>query len=79
MAYPDPGPFVSRLARQTGRPRRLDRRDRGSRRGLRRVMMAFLRPGGTVLFANPSYAMYDIYTRVFEGVASTSITARTGL
>jgi histidinol-phosphate aminotransferase len=69
MAYPDPGPFVSRLARQTGRGEDWIVETAGSDAGLRRVMMAYLRPGGTVLFANPSYAMYDIYTRVFEGVA----------
>lgn len=30
--------------------------------------MAYLNPGQVVLLANPSYAMYEIYARIFEGV-----------
>ena len=68
MAYPDPGPFVSRLAAQVGLPEDWICETAGSDAAVRRLLMAYLKPGQTVLFTNPSYAMYEIYTRIFEGI-----------
>src|SRR5262249_11359652 len=68
MAYPDPGAFVSRLSAQVGLGEDWICETAGSDAALRRLLMAFLKPGQTVLFANPSYAMYEIYTRIFEGI-----------
>jgi histidinol-phosphate aminotransferase len=67
MAYPDPGPFVRRLSTVMGFPEDWICETAGSDAAVRRILMAYLTPGGTVLFANPSYAMYEIYTRIFEG------------
>jgi histidinol-phosphate aminotransferase len=68
-AYPDPGPFVSRIAQSIGYQEDWIVETAGSDAALRRVLMAYLRPGGTVVFPHPSYAMYDLYTRVFEGIS----------
>jgi len=68
MAYPDPGSFVSRLSAQVGLGEDWICETAGSDAAVRRLLMAFLKPGQTVLFANPSYAMYEIYTRIFEGI-----------
>jgi histidinol-phosphate aminotransferase len=68
MAYPDAGPLVRRLSAQIGLPEDWICETAGSDAAVRRVLMAYLKPGGAVLFANPSYAMYEIYTRIFEGV-----------
>jgi histidinol-phosphate aminotransferase len=67
MAYPDPGPFVRRVSAYVGLPEDWICETAGSDAAVRRILMAYLKPGGTVLFANPSYAMYEIYTRVFDG------------
>lgn len=69
MAYPDAGPFVMRLARQLDVPEDFIAETAGSDAAIRRLFMAYLRPGGTVVTREPSYAMYEIYTRVFQGVA----------
>lgn len=71
MAYPDPGPFVSRIAALVGLPEDWICETAGSDAAVRRLLMAYLRPGSAVLFANPSYAMYGIYTRIFEGEPRT--------
>src|SRR5262245_31877115 len=68
MYYPDAGPFVSRLARELGFPMDHIAETAGSDAALRRVFMAFLRPGGIVVSMNPSYAMYGLYARIFQGV-----------
>jgi histidinol-phosphate aminotransferase len=67
MAYPDAGPFVERLARQLSLPEDHFAETAGSDAALRRLFMAYLRPGGGVVSLDPSYAMYDIYTRIFRG------------
>src|SRR5712691_2725764 len=68
MAYPDAGPFVTRLARQVGVSEDHIAETAGSDAAIRRLFMAYLRPGATVVSLNPSYAMYEIYTRIFQGV-----------
>jgi len=67
-AYPDAGAFVSKLSTQIGFSEDWICETAGSDAAVRRLMMAYLKPGRTVVFGNPSYAMYDIYTRIFEGV-----------
>jgi histidinol-phosphate aminotransferase len=39
----------------------------GSDAAIRRLFMAYLRPGHAVVMLNPSYAMYEIYARIFQG------------
>ena len=68
MSYPDAGPFVSRLADELGLPEDHIAETAGSDAAIRRLFMAYLRPGRTVITLNPSYAMYEIYTRIFQGV-----------
>jgi histidinol-phosphate aminotransferase len=67
MTYPDTGPFVERLARQLSLPEDHIAETAGSDAALRRLFMAYLRPGGGVVSLDPSYAMYDIYTQIFRG------------
>ena len=67
MAYPDAGPLVSRLARVLGLPESWIAETAGSDNAIRRTFMAYLRPGAAVVSPSPSYAMYDIYTRIFQG------------
>src|SRR5262245_12899920 len=67
-AYPDPGPFVRRLSAKTGMAEDWICETAGSDAAVRRLLMAYLKPSGKVLFGNPSYAMYDLYTRIFEGI-----------
>src|SRR5262245_24568139 len=67
--YPDAGPFVSRLAALTGLQENQIAETAGSDAALRRIFMAYLRPGRAVVFPNPSHAMYPIYTRIFQGEA----------
>lgn len=67
MVYPDAGPFVERLARGLSLPEDHIAETAGSDAALRRVFMAYLRPEGIVVSLDPSYAMYDLYTRIFRG------------
>ena len=67
-AYPDAGPFVAKLAAQLGVPENWIAETNGSDAALRRVFMAYLAPGRVVASLRPSYAMYELYTRIFQGV-----------
>jgi histidinol-phosphate aminotransferase len=68
MAYPDAGALVSRLAQALRLPEDWIAETAGSDNAIRRTFMAYLRPGAAVVSARPSYAMYEIYTRIFQGV-----------
>jgi histidinol-phosphate aminotransferase len=68
MAYPDAGRFISKLSQELGLPEDWIAETNGSDAALRRVFMAFLRPGDGVVTLRPSYAMYELYTRIFQGV-----------
>lgn len=68
MAYPDAGALVSRLAHMLELPEDWIAETAGSDNAVRRAIMAYLRPGAVVVSASPSYAMYEIYTRIFQGV-----------
>lgn len=67
-SYPDPAPLYAALSRTLGVPESMLYLTNGSDAALRMLFQAFLRPGDEVVFADPSYAMYSIYTRVFGGV-----------
>jgi histidinol-phosphate aminotransferase len=69
MAYPDAGPFIARLSSQLGVLESWIAETNGSDAALRRVFMAYLPPGGTVVTLSPSYAMYALYTKIFQGKA----------
>jgi histidinol-phosphate aminotransferase len=66
-AYPDAGPFIATLSAHLGFPESHIAETNGSDAALRRTFMAYLRPGGEVVSLKPSYAMYDLYTRIFQG------------
>lgn len=68
MAYPDAGALVSRLAHMLKLPEDWIAETAGSDNAIRRTFMAYLRPEATVVAPSPSYAMYEIYTRIFQGV-----------
>jgi histidinol-phosphate aminotransferase len=68
MAYPDAGRFVAKLAGALDLPEDWIAETNGSDSALRRVFMAFLRPGDGVVTLQPSYAMYELYTRIFQGM-----------
>jgi histidinol-phosphate aminotransferase len=68
MAYPDAGGLVSRLAKVLQLPEDCIAETAGSDNAIRRTFMAYLRPGAEIVSADPSYAMYEIYTRIFQGV-----------
>lgn len=63
--YPDPSPLVDRLAASFDVPRAWVYPTNGSDSAIRKVFHAFLRDGDTVLLADPTYAMYPIYTEMF--------------
>jgi histidinol-phosphate aminotransferase len=67
MAYPDAGPFVAALSAALGFPEAWIAETNGSDAALRRVFMAYLVPGRVVVSLRPSYAMYELYTRIFQG------------
>lgn len=69
MAYPDAGPFIAMLSERLGMPESWIAETNGSDAALRRVFMAYLPPGGVVVTLSPSYAMYSLYTRIFQGKA----------
>lgn len=64
-SYPDPSPLVERLAAQLGIASRSIYPTNGSDAAIRKVFQAFVQPGDTVLLADPTYAMYPIYTQMF--------------
>jgi histidinol-phosphate aminotransferase len=69
MAYPDAGAFVDRVAASTGLPVDHVVPTAGSDGGIRRIFTAFVSPGDVVQIANPTYAMYDVYSRIFQARA----------
>ncbi len=68
-AYPDPSPLVDRLSRALSVPASWIYLTNGSDAAIRKVFQAFVRPGDAVLLADPTYAMYPIYTQMFGGHA----------
>jgi len=66
-AYPDPQPLNRRFAAEVGLAAEQVCATNGSDAAIRRAFQAYVNPGDRVLFADPSYAMYEVYTRVFQG------------
>jgi histidinol-phosphate aminotransferase len=66
-AYPDAGSFVARLSAQVGLPEDHIAETAGADAGIRRIFMAYLRPGESVVMLNPAYSMYELYARIFQG------------
>ena len=70
-AYPDPSPLYERLAARLG-----VREDEifvtsGSDTAIRRIFETFVNPGDEVLQPDPSYAMYQVYTQMYQAKAVT--------
>jgi histidinol-phosphate aminotransferase len=66
-AYPDAGAFVSRISAATKLPEDWIAETAGADAGIRRLFMAYLRPGDGLVTLKPSYTMYEIYGRMFQG------------
>jgi histidinol-phosphate aminotransferase len=64
-SYPDPSPLVDRLASSLQMPPEWICLTNGSDAAIRKIFQTFIRPGDSVLLAEPTYAMYPIYTRMF--------------
>ena len=67
-AYPDSSPLLERLAAQVGLPADWISLTNGSDAAIRKLFQTFVRPHDTVLLADPTYAMYPIYTQMFGAV-----------
>ena len=68
-AYPDPSPLYERLSTHLGVPEECLFVTSGSDTAIRRIFEAFVRPGDRVIQPDPSYAMYQVYTTMFEAEA----------
>lgn len=69
LAYPDPGPLIQRISRHTGLPPDHLCVTAGSDGAIRRLFQSHLRAGDPVVMPDPSYAMYGLYTRIFQATA----------
>jgi len=70
-AYPDPSPLIDRLAERLQVPAGWIYPTNGSDAAIRKVFQTYVRPGDRVLLADPTYAMYPIYARMFGGTPET--------
>ncbi len=70
-AYPDTGPLYDRLGRHLRIPTEYLYLTNGSDAAIRMAFQTYVRPGDTIVFPDPTYAMYGIYTRMFQGRART--------
>jgi histidinol-phosphate aminotransferase len=69
--YPDASPLYERLSQRLGYPEEMIYVSPGSDAGIRMLFQAYLRPGDRVVFPDPTFAMYSIYTQVFQAQART--------
>jgi len=67
MSYPDAGRFVSRVSKLIAFPEDHLAETAGSDAVLRRLFMAYVKPQDVVVTLRPAYAMYELYTRIFQG------------
>ena len=65
-AYPDPTPLYERLSRDLNLPADHIYLTNGSDAAIRMLFQTYVRPGDRVAFPDPTYAMYSIYTRIFQ-------------
>ena len=66
--YPDPLPLYQRLSCELGLPQDHIYLTNGSDAAIRMVFQTFVRPGDEIVFPDPTYAMYAIYSQIFRGV-----------
>ena len=69
--YPDLTPLYQRLSKATGLSHDHISVTAGSDGAIRRTFQAFMQPGKRVLMPEPTYAMYSVYTKIFQGEAIT--------
>jgi histidinol-phosphate aminotransferase len=65
--YPDPSLLYKLLSRRTGLPTRHLYLTNGSDAAIRMLFQTYVGAGDQVVFPDPSYAMYAIYTRICDG------------
>ncbi len=68
-AYPDPSILLARLSHSLNLPQNHLYLTNGSDAAIRMLFQTYVRPGDHVLFPEPTYAMYAIYTRIFQAQA----------
>jgi len=66
-SYPDPMPLNDAFARHIDLPSDFVVATNGSDSAIKRIFHAFVVPGDTVVRTDPTYAMYEIYTQIFQG------------
>lgn len=69
MSYPDAGRFVARISKLVEFSEDHIAETAGSDAVLRRLFMAYVKPRDVVVTLRPAYAMYELYTRIFQGVS----------
>lgn len=69
--YPNPAPLYERLSRATGFPEDCIYLTNGSDAALRMIFQTYVRPDDLSVFPDPSYAMYAIYSQIFQARART--------
>lgn len=67
--YPDEGPLLERVSGSHNVGPEMISLSAGSDAAIRRTFEAYVGMGDRVVFSNPSYAMYDVYTRMFGAEA----------
>ncbi|MBI5032978.1 MAG: histidinol-phosphate aminotransferase family protein [Chloroflexi bacterium] len=70
-AYPDPSPLYDRLSRNLGLAADHLYLTNGSDAAIRMILQTYLRASDEIIFPDPTYAMYAIYTRIFRAQAKT--------
>jgi histidinol-phosphate aminotransferase len=68
-AYPDPTPLYERLSRQLELPVNHFYLTNGSDAAIRMLFQTYLHSGDLVVFPDPTYAMYSIYSQIFQAKA----------
>ncbi|WKZ36501.1 MAG: aminotransferase class I/II-fold pyridoxal phosphate-dependent enzyme [Anaerolineales bacterium] len=70
-AYPDPTPLYQRLSKTLNVPEEYLYLTNGSDAAIRMLFQTFVRPGDSIIFPDPTYAMYAIYSQIFQAQART--------
>ena len=63
--YPETEPFQRKLAEKLGVTRDNIVLTNGSAEAIRHIFEAFTRPGGKIVSVDPSYAMYEVYAKMY--------------
>ena len=63
--YPETMPFTKTLAKFLGVQENEICLTNGSAEGIRYIIEAYTRPGGKILGVSPSYAMYEVYSKMY--------------